>query len=182
MYDFPVRISRYFCKANVNNNNIQSLDKAEAITVPRLFHDYVLSTNCWITIWHLTGIHSCYFSDRQMIYCQSKADSPITHRTILQFLLIPIMHPGSSSPSVHRKLQYAFSVLKHHAALADHQSILTALYTSIWVYSVAIQKEKMTYQVKDNGCKHFILCCNIKCFHFSGFVPRRSSFRDFCID
>lgn len=181
MYDLPVRISRYFCKANVNNNNIQSLDKAEAITVSRLFNDYVLSTNCWITIWHLTGIHSCYFLDRQMIYRQSKADSPITHRTILQFLLVPIMYPGSSSQSEHRKLQYAFSVLKHHAALADHQSILTALYTSIWVYSVAIKKETVICKGKDIGCKHFILCCNIKCFHFSGFVLRSSS-RDFCID
>lgn len=143
-----------------NNNNIQTesrQDRSNYCTKDL----HVLSTICWIINWLII-----IWSNVNLL----KADSQVTHRTILQFLLISVMYPGSLPKSEHNRLQYPFSTLKIYLACFGWSSVRT--YCSL-----------QFHLMMPTGCLLFIFSCNIKCFHFSEFVPgSRSSFRDLYIN
>lgn len=151
----------------------ECLDKVEAVTDPRPFYDHALTTNYIIITWLLTGKCSCYSSVMWVACGQSKADNNLIHRTILQFFLVPILYPGKTSQSEHSKVQYPFSVLKGYAACFGWPWIHT--YCSLHFHlgtptssrdgntSVPYRSPKLIYAS--------VFCCNIKCFHFLGFVP-----------
>lgn len=125
------------------------LDKVEPITEPRPFHDHALPTNCIIIIiWLLTGIYSCCFSVTWVTCCQSKADSSLIHRTILQFLLMPIKYPGSPSQSEHSKLQSPQTLCSLLWLTINPHLLLCA---SIWAYLPAVEKETLACLTGDPG-------------------------------
>lgn len=125
------------------------LDKVEPITEPRPFHDHALPTNCIIIIiWLLTGIYSCCFSVTWVTCCQSKADSSLIHRTILQFLLMPIKYPGSPSQSEHSKLQSPQTLCSLLWLTINPHLLLCA---SIWAYLLAVEKETLACLTGDPG-------------------------------
>lgn len=165
----------------------ECLGKVEAITEQRPLHDHALPTNCIIIIWLPTGIYSCYFSVMWVACCQSKTDSNLMHRTILQFLLVPIMYPGSPSQSEHSWLQYPFSVLKLYAACFGWPSIHTycSLHFHLSIHTGSREGNTgMPYRLSKLMDAYFLHFAAVSsAFIFQDlFQKSRSSFRDLCID